>query len=165
MAVSDPGYGLTVAASVLQFLDFAESLLDDGSNSGQLYNADQDSREIELRLKEDASSHDVASDQISLRSDPEVKQTQAEVGIQKSYEKSVVFADKFSSTLQKVGFSNIAGANSSSRIDIKARSELEKLRKEAESLRTDTARQILLLLSKPYYVLIVLDPFVFNHQR
>lgn len=146
----DPAHALNVATSVLQFLDFTIDCIDNRANNVDPDNTTQRLGDIDLeikRLKEDGSSHDVASDQVSVKSDPDVKQTEAEIGVQKIYEKCVAFADKLSGAVQKAVSPNNNEINS--KADGRG-GELEKLKKEAESLRTDTARQTLLLLSKSF---------------
>ena len=144
----DPSSALIVYLNILKFLDTSASTLDKLERSE---GSSQDVIEVEhaaQALNDVESKEDTSSTHPTNKSAPEPKQTEPEKVTQKVYERVKSFAARLVPALQSFKRSRTDSSVKSGDGPKKEKGEVEKLRKELETIRLECARSLIQLLSK-----------------
>lgn len=146
-----PASPLSLCSATLNFLDFAAILIDQTVKSSQTSDSPaQEPRELEReaeKLREVDSSYNLQRTP-SDANKPEHERTEAEKGVQKVYDKCKTLADRLVPAVQacqtksKDGKPTIKAENGK-------KGDLEKYKKDIESLKAECAVQLQKLLCKP----------------
>lgn len=135
---------LTACSATLNFLDFAATLIDKVLKSnGSENNNGQEHKELDReceKLKEIDSSNDLERTP-SDANKTETENTEAERGVQKVYEKCKTLADRLVPAFQ-ASLAKGADGKSRPRADSGKKGDLEKYKKEVESLKAECAAQL-----------------------
>lgn len=147
----EPPSPLTAASATLSFLDFATNFLETALKGSALPGSTtQDPQELAReaeQLKTVDATRDLPKDLLSDKQAADAKDTEAERGLQRVLERCKLLADKVIAALQGCQVESKDGSKSV-KVDEKRKGEVEKCRKEMETLRVECASQLLRLLSK-----------------
>lgn len=141
----DPSSALVVYQSILDFVDAGANTLD---KAGKSASSSQDVIDVEHRaqaLKDVETRGDTSA---TSKSAPDIKQTEPEKATQKIYERVKTFADRLVPALQPYKRPGTSDSVKSPDAPKKEKADIEKLKKENENLRLETARSLVQLLSE-----------------
>lgn len=145
-----PPSPLTASSATLNFLDFAASFIDKAVKANQSGdNPPQEQKELERegeKLREIDSSHDLPNGQPSDKSNAENKQTESENGVQKVYERCKALADRLVPALLACETEGKDGKKTV-KVDERRKGDIDKHRREIETLKSECAAQLHKLLS------------------
>lgn len=135
---------LTACSATLNFLDFAATIIDKVLTSAASENSNgEEHRELE-REAEKLKEFDSSNDLVRTPSDAnktETEKTEAEKGVQKIYDKCKTLADRLGPAFQ-ASLNKGADGKSRARADSGKKGDLEKYKKEIESLKAECAAQL-----------------------
>ena len=143
----DPSSALTVHISVLQLLDTSANALDKLGRAG---GSSQDVIDVERAaqfLKDVGTKEDTSNTRPPGKSELEIRLTEPEKAIQSVYERVKKFADRLVLGLQSSKRMNTSSSTKSGDGAKKDKGETEKLQKEVETIRLESARNLIQLLS------------------